>query len=131
MLLVPRAHARDLGQWDNVDSAVKQWYATLMQPDNPTVSCCGEGDAYWADVVEVGSNKEMIAVITDDRADEPLERIHEDVGTRYVVPPNKISRKDGNPTGHVILFLGGAIRDADGNRMLPRAGLCYVLNGGV
>ena len=26
---------------------------TLMQPDNPTRSCCAEGDAYWADVVHV------------------------------------------------------------------------------
>ena len=41
--------ARDLGQWENADPAIRQWYQSLMQPDAPHASRCGEADAYWAD----------------------------------------------------------------------------------
>jgi hypothetical protein len=41
--------ARDLGQWESADPAIREWYQALMQPDIPTASCCGEADAYWAD----------------------------------------------------------------------------------
>lgn len=118
------ADARDLGQWDKIDPAIKQWFSTLMQPDNPGMSCCGEGDGYWADVVETDSAGRTIAVITDDRDDDALYRRHVDIGSRFVVPPNKIKWDKGNPTGHVVIFLGysegqfGAV-------------LCYVMNGGV
>jgi hypothetical protein len=74
-----------------------------MQPDTiPPVSCCGEADAYWADQVRVGPNGEIIAAITDDREDGPLRRMHEDIGNKYIVPLNKIIKKDVNPTGHAI-----------------------------
>lgn len=112
-------HARDLGQWGGIDPAISSWFSTLMQPDNPTVPCCGESDAYYADVVETNAN-ETIAVITDDRPDEPLRRPHVDVGTRIVVPPNKIKWDRGNPTGHIIIFLGYDLHV-----------YCYVQNGGV
>ena len=36
------ANARDLGQWETTDPAVREWYQALMQPDNPSASCCGE-----------------------------------------------------------------------------------------
>jgi hypothetical protein len=129
-------NARDLGQWGDVDPQISAWFAGLMQPDSfPPVSCCGEADAYWADQVEIRTDGEghqqIVAVITDDRDDGPLRRIHEDIGKRYVVPPNKITRQDGNPTGHVVIFLGGVTLDRDGNRAEPRAVLCYVQNGGV
>ncbi len=45
-------------------------------------SCCGEADAYWADAFEATSNGDYIAIITDPRDDEPLGRIHRDIGTR-------------------------------------------------
>ena len=129
--LMSLSSGRDFGQWDPNDP-VTRWFASLKQPDNPALSCCGEADAYWADEVHVepdGTGGQLVvAVITDTRDDSPLRRIHEDVGTRYVVPPNKITRKDGNPTGHVIIFLGanewkGAQRKRDV--------VCYVMNGGV
>ena len=44
-----KALARDLGQWDGVDPLHRQWFNGLKQPDNPTLSCCGEADAYWAE----------------------------------------------------------------------------------
>ena len=124
------AGARDLGQWENHDPAVRAWFQALMQPDNPGRSCCGEGDAYWADEVHY-ANGQVIAVITDTRDDEPLGRMHEEPGTEYVVPPEKITRRDGNPTGHVLIFLGTKSWDQNNRLMQPRDVLCYVMNGGV
>ena len=49
--------ARDLGQWENGDPGLKQWYQALMQPDVPSASCCGEADAYWADEIHVRNGK--------------------------------------------------------------------------
>jgi hypothetical protein len=125
--------ARDLGQWGDVDPQISAWFARLMQPDTfPPVSCCGEADAYWADEVEIRADGEghqqIVAVITDDRDDGPLKRIHEDMGKRYVVPANKITKEDGNPTGHVVIFLGPVTWE---NGAATRSVLCYVMNGGV
>jgi hypothetical protein len=124
------SEARDLGQWKSNDPRLSQWFRGLTQPDTiPPVSCCGEADAYWADQVRVGPNGQIIATITDDRDDGPLKRMHEDIGNKYIVPPNKITKKDGNPTGHAIIFLGTS--SIFGLRSEPRPVLCYVMNGGV
>lgn len=98
------AFARDLGQWQGSDPAIKKWYEGLMQPDVPTSSCCGEADAYWADEIHVRDGK-TYAVVTDDRPDGPLGRPHIDVGTEVEVPPNKLKWDKGNPVGHNIVFL--------------------------
>lgn len=98
-------HARDLGQWSNSDPTIRHWYETLMQPDNPGISCCGEADAYWADSYEVSKDGEYIAIITDDRPDGPLQREHVVIGTRIVIPKNKLKYDQSNPTGHGIVFL--------------------------
>ena len=97
--------ARDLGQWDNADPTVREWYRFLKQPDEPTASCCGEADAYWADEVHVRDGK-TYAKITDDRPDESLGRRHRELGTEIEIPNNKLKWDSGNPTGHNILFLG-------------------------
>lgn len=99
-----QVHGRDLGQWGNNDPAVSEWYRTLMQPDNPSVSCCGEADAYWADEIHVRDGK-VFARITDDRPDEPRGRPHRDIGEEFEIPPSKLKWDNGNPTGHQILFL--------------------------
>lgn len=117
-ILAPAA-ARDLGQWGDQDQAIAEWFATLKQPDNPVSSCCGEADAYWADKAETGPNGELIAVITDDRPDEPLRRPHVPIGTRIVVPQHKIKWDRGNPTGHIVIFLSVEMKP-----------YCYVQNGG-
>lgn len=114
------ASARDYGQWSNQSDIVRDWYATLMQPDNPTVSCCGEADGYWADQVETAPDGSLIAVVTDDRPDEPLHRHHVDIGTRIPVPQAKIKFDRGNPTGHIIIFLSYSNQP-----------FCYVQNGAV
>jgi hypothetical protein len=79
-----------------------------MQPDNPTTSCCGTADAYWADDY-AQEDGHWVAIITDDRDDAPLLRPHIDVGTRIVVPENKLKFNvgDPNPTGHGVIFIGG------------------------
>jgi hypothetical protein len=116
-MLVP-AFARDTGQWESSDPLISLWYRGLMQPDYPLAPCCGEADAYWADGVEVKGG-EIIAIITDTRPDEPLRRPHVPIGTRIVVPLHKMKWDDGNPTGHIIIFL---INDTV---------LCYVTGTGV
>jgi hypothetical protein len=98
-------NVRDLGQWDDL----KRWYQDLKQPDNPAVSCCGEADAYWADAFEATSDGQYVAaIITDPRDDEPLGRRHRDIGTKIIVPKNKIKWNEGNPVGHGIIFLNRA-----------------------
>ncbi len=102
-MLLP-AIARDNGQWENSDPMISEWFRSLKQPDRPTVSCCGEADAYWADGLEV-KDGQVIAIITDTRPDEPLGRPHVPVGTRVVVPPHKMKWDRGNPTDHIVIFL--------------------------
>ena len=102
-----RCSARDLGQWSNDDpaqQAIKEWYQSLMQPDVPEASCCGEADAYWADEIHVRDGK-VYATITDDRPDDPRGRPHIDVGTEFEIPQNKLKWDRSNPTGHGVVFL--------------------------
>src|ERR1700680_4521655 len=34
------ASARDNGQWNNSPINIREWFQSLMQPDNPYMSCC-------------------------------------------------------------------------------------------
>ncbi len=121
VLFSVKVSARDLGQWNMSPPEVRSWYQGLMQPDNPAVSCCGESDAYWADSFDVVDGK-YVAIITDDRPDEPLRRKHIDIGTRIPIPNHKLvdATKQQNPTGHGIVFL------SRGDYVY-----CYVAPGGV
>ena len=106
VLSVCKAPARDLGQWEGVDPLIRQWFNGLRQPDNPTLSCCGEADGYWADSYEVKGDQ-YVAIITDTRDDTKLgPRQHIEAGTRVAVPNSKIKWGSGNPTGHGIIFIG-------------------------
>lgn len=118
-LVVKNAHAMDRGQWEGQTSAVREWFSTVLQP-NSMISCCGEADAYWADQVETAADGSIVAIITDDRPDGPLRRMPVPIGTRIPVPADRITWKQGNPTGHVVIFLN-----------VNRVVLCYVQNGGV
>lgn len=107
MLLIGPAAARDLGQWEASDPTIREWYQSLMQPDVPNVSCCGEADAYWCDDIHVRDGK-TFCKITDDRDDAPRRRPHIEVGTEFEIPPNKLKWDSGNPTGHAVIFLSQA-----------------------
>ncbi|SHJ69030.1 hypothetical protein SAMN05444159_1241 [Bradyrhizobium lablabi] len=98
------ANARDVGQWQNSDPAIHEWYRTLERPDAPGSICCTEADSYWADEVHVRDGK-TYAVVTDDRPDGPLGRPHVPSGTEFEVPPEKLKYDKGNPTGHGVLFV--------------------------
>ena len=117
--LVTELGARDLGQWENADPAIRQWYQSLMQPDVPTASCCGEADAYWADEIHVRDGKTYVR-ITDDRPNEPLGRPHVENGTEIEIPNSKLKWDQSNPTGHGIVFMSRT-----------RYVFCYVQPGGV
>ena len=107
LMAVQHADARDAGQWENVDPAQSAWFRRQMQPDNPTVSCCGPADGYEADEF-VMDGEQYFAIITDTREDGPLMRPHIPAGTRIYIPPTKIKRDNSDPniTGHGIVFIG-------------------------
>ncbi|HVY56805.1 MAG TPA: hypothetical protein VHA77_03055 [Xanthobacteraceae bacterium] len=112
LLLSVPALARDNGQWSNVPINVRKWFQSLMRPDFPMSSCCGEADAYEADSYEVEGDH-YVAIITDGKGAIPN-------GTRIPVPNSKMKWDKGNPTGHGIIFLGS-----------ERQVYCYVAPGGV
>jgi hypothetical protein len=101
------------------------WYAGLRQPDNPSASCCGEADAYWCDGLKtkiIDGETHNFCIITDDRDDAPLHRVHVPVGTEIDIPNHKLKWDAGNPTGHAVVFLG---------RPPYLFVWCFVQNGGV
>lgn len=114
IVLMFTAHAHDAEHHE-----FDEWYQELMQPDNPTASCCGQADAYYADEIHFRNGK-TYAVITDDRDDKPLGRSHVDVGTEVEVPDSKLKWDRSNPTGHGVVFIS-------------RMGyvFCFVQPGGV
>lgn len=114
MFLVHFAYARDGTRWYNTDTAISTWFKTLMQPDYPTVSCCGDSDAYEADEFEIEGDH-YVAIITAHRAVTSIA-----VGTRIPVPNHKMKWDAGNPTGHGIIFIG------QGGQVY-----CYVTPGGI
>ncbi len=110
--MVLKANARDNGQWDDRPVFVRQWFQSLMQPDNPHMSCCGEADAFEADTFEIDGDH-YVAIITDGKGVLAP-------GTRIAIPNQKMKWDKGNPTGHGIVFIGtkGQV-------------YCYVTPGGV
>lgn len=106
-LLPAATEARDNG-FPDTPLKERQWFQSLMQPDAPMVSCCGEADAYWADDFEIKGDQ-YVAIVTDERDDtfpNGVTRPHIEPGTRIVVPNGKIKFDAGNPTGHGLIFLG-------------------------
>jgi hypothetical protein len=110
--MLPSALARNNGQWENSPADVREWFEGLRQPDNPKAPCCGEADAYEADLFEVDEDR-YVAIITDGKGEIPN-------GTKIPVPNQKLKWDAGNPTGHGIIFIG-----AHGQVY------CYVVPGGV
>src|SRR5437660_244702 len=82
LLLSSTALARDNGQWGDSPINVRQWFQSLMQPDNPYMSCCGEADAFEADSFEVDGDH-YVAIITNGKGVIPS-------GTRIAVPNQKM-----------------------------------------
>lgn len=127
-LLIP---VHDEGQWGANDPAVSEWYRSLMRPDVPELSCCGEADAYWCDTIHVKDNH-TFCTITDDRPDEPRKRPHVEVGTIIQIPDEKLKWDRANPTGHAIVFLGRGLNGWSGfGDQSPRYVYCFVQGTGI
>lgn len=92
---------------DHDHPELDSWYAGLMQPDNPTVPCCGTADAYWCDDIHVKDGK-VFCQITDDRDDATLGRPHVAMGTEIEIPTHKYKWDKSNPTGHTVVFLSSS-----------------------
>ncbi|MPZ19518.1 MAG: hypothetical protein GEV06_16600 [Luteitalea sp.] len=100
---------------------ISLYYESLRQPDNPYASCCGEGDAYYADKVEQctvldGPDCALVAIVTDERPNtvvlphRTITRAHIPAGTRIPIPRNKLRRMPSeNPTDHNVVFVGGGM----------------------
>ena len=119
LLGLARCDARDLGQWSEETPQLREWYKGLMQPDNPSVSCCGEADAYFCDDFRYENGK-VLCTISDERDDVPRKRAHIEVGTIIEIPEHKLKWDRGNPTGHGVVFLSRSLYV-----------FCYVQPGGV
>lgn len=117
LFLLTALFARPAGAHDHDHPELDGWYASLMQPDNPTASCCGKSDAYWCDEYYARDGK-AYCKITDDRIVKGRPSIP--VGTEVEIPTHKLKHDRGNPTGHSVVFLssGGAV-------------WCFVQGGGV
>ena len=98
---------------------LSEYYASLMQPDNPSISCCGEADSYHVRSVACTPAETLagcfVAVeVIDTRPDlrklpggKIIRRPHLPVGTRFIVPENKRRlRPSANPDEHDIAFIG-------------------------
>lgn len=111
MLLCTPAWAGNPNFWTFTDPAIRRWFPTVMQPgyehQGPEQghSCCGEADAFVAEIVKEDPDTRDITVVIPDG-----KRMIAD-GTVVVVPRNKIQVNYGNPTGKVIIFLGVSIRN--------------------
>jgi hypothetical protein len=115
-------HARDNGQWGDQPADIRQWFQSLMQPDQPLVSCCGEADAFEADTFEIEGNH-YVAIITNGKGVMPA-------GTRIPVPNHKMKWDAGNPTGHGVIFISPPTFFTDGSAVIGTV-YCYVTPGGV
>ena len=91
-------------EWENRPANVRQWFQNLKQPDNPRISCCGDADAYEADLFEQDGDS-WVAIITG-QGPEIATKPYIKEGTRIKVPNSKMKWDEGNPTGHGIIFIG-------------------------
>jgi hypothetical protein len=95
---------RDDPEWKNLPEHIRRWFQGLTQPDHPRTSCCGEADAYEADLFERDGNN-WVAIITG-QGPGVTNKPYIPEGTRISVPNSKMKWDDGNPTGHGIIFIG-------------------------
>lgn len=94
----------DKPHWEQLDQSTREWMKTLMRPDNPSFSCCGEADHYYCDDYFAKDGKAFCR-ITDTRNDEQFGRPHVPPGTVIEIPPEKLKWDKDNPTGHNVVFL--------------------------
>ena len=125
LLLIFPVFGKDI---HHLSDDLSTYYESLETPFNSNWSCCGIGDAYWADHVDNCKPEEypneqngcfFVAIITDTRPDniqintvagsKVIKREHIPVGTRYPIGKKLIrSTPIPNPTGHTIIFINSS-----------------------
>ena len=90
------------------DAEIDAWYEGVQrnyyngQEFDSGGRCCGKADAYYADKSE-SIDGQWIVTITDDRM--VPNRVDRN-GQTFAINPDIIDRlRQGNPTGHVVLFV--------------------------
>jgi hypothetical protein len=111
LIAIP-ALARDDGQWSNQPPEIRQWFESVMQPNN-RASCCGEADAFDVQLDGEEQNGDIRAIILNGRGLYPD-------GTLVLVPHTKLQPKYGNPLDKVILFIGAGGRPIC---LIPKVGM--------
>ncbi len=107
----------DPAQMDSTQEldSCRAWIMAVKQP-NSRSTCCGEGDAYIADGVEVDADGNTVAIITQDYPSGTFDDGEGDtystksvpLGTKVIIPESKINHAwddGGNPSGHGIVFM--------------------------
>ena len=88
-----------------------QFFGQLKRPDFYPQSCCGEADAYEADIYRKNPDGSYTVTITDGSAityPDGTRRGYIANGTKVIVPSTKINppvETQHNPTGHAWLFM--------------------------
>lgn len=95
------AAARDNGQWGDQPMEIRQWFQSVMRPDQPYMSCCGEADAFDVELAGDNPDGSIATRIVDGKGMIPN-------GTAIDVPRSKLQAKYGNPLDAYILFLGSS-----------------------
>jgi hypothetical protein len=111
-LVTLSAIARPGPQWANEPEYIRQWFASVMQPNGYT-SCCGAGDAFEATIDGETEAGDFLVTVVNGKG-----QIED--GTGVLVPREKLQTKYGNPLDKIILFLS-----SDGRPLclIPKAGV--------
>lgn len=82
---------------------IDAWYARAQREGGG--SCCGKGDAYWAQLTKIQDDGVWVAVDDDRTIPGRLARD----GQEFFVPNAMLDhQRQGNPTGHIVVFVGVA-----------------------
>jgi hypothetical protein len=78
--------ARDYGQYDRAPDSISRWFKSLRSPGSG-VSCCDRADGHLT-AYRVVKGRYWVQI----------------QGAWYQVPPERIIRDSGNPTGEGVVF---------------------------
>lgn len=106
------------------------WFQQLKRPDYYPNSCCGEADAYEADIYQRNADGSYDVEITNGdtiKFPDGQERPEIPTGTKVHVPKTKINppiETQGNPTEHAWLFV--SVSRAIGGEVTPGLIYCFT-----
>lgn len=130
--LITPAIAFDHGFDHSTDRS--KFFESLKRPDYYPHPCCGESDAYEADIYQRNSDGSYDVTITNGEDENPwpdgTSRIPLKNGTVVHVPSSQINPPEeakNNPTGHAWLFVSirRSYEGAD-NEARPGVTYCFV-----